>query len=138
MDKLPRSPIHLKVLAGVGLVFGVLTVVSGGLPSLGQRRRRTPSEISFPSCCGSTSWPATPYVAAGLGLFLRQDWAVGLSLALFVATFLILVGFALHVATGGLYEMRTVGALLLRTTVWAAIAFYARRASWYRHRGNVL
>ncbi|CCF18368.1 conserved membrane protein of unknown function [Pseudorhizobium banfieldiae] len=138
MDELPKSPMHLKVLAGVGLVFGVLTVVSGGTAIFGPATATDVLGNVVPFVLWFNFLAGVAYVASGLGLFLRQDWAVGLSLALFVATFLILVGFAIHVATGGLYEMRTVGALLLRTAVWAAIAFYARRASWYRHGGNVL
>ncbi len=137
MDELPKSPMHLKVLAGVGLVFGVLTVVSGGTALFGPSATDALGNV-VPFVLWFNFLAGFAYVAAGLGIFLRKDWAVGLSLALFVATFLILVGFAIHVITGGLYEMRTVGALLLRTAVWAAIAFYARRASWYRHRGNVL
>ena len=38
------------------------------------------------------------------------------------------LAFAVHVATGGAYEMRTVGALALRLLLWIALAQAARRA----------
>jgi len=138
MDESPKSPMHLKVLAAVALVFGALTVVSGGTAIFGPATATDVLGNLVPFVLWFNFLAGFAYVAAGLGLLLRKDWAVGLSLALFVATFLILVGFAVPVVTGGPYEMRTVGALLLRTTVWAVIAFYARRALWYRHRDNVL
>lgn len=134
MDGLPKSPMHLKLLAGVGLVFGVLTLVSGGTALFGGAAATGALGNVVPFVLWFNFLAGFAYVAAGLGLFLRRDWAVTLSLALSVATFLILVGFAIHVATGGLYEMRTVGALLLRTAVWAAIALFARRTPWFRHR----
>lgn len=68
------------------------------------------------------------YVIAGLGLLLKARWAVRLSIAIALATALVLAAFGLHVAGGGLYEMRTVGAMLLRTAVWATIAAVAWRS----------
>ena len=35
--------------------------------------------------------------------------------------------FGLHVAQGGAYETRTMGAMILRSVVWIAIAWIARR-----------
>ena len=67
------------------------------------------------------------YVAAGLGLWRGRRWAAALALAIFAATLLVLLAFALHVASGRPYEARTVGAMLLRSLVWGVIALVARR-----------
>ncbi len=63
-----------------------------------------------------------------MGLLLKRRSAVWLSVAIAVATALVLAAFGLHVAGGGLYEMRTVGAMLLRLAVWTTIATVSWRS----------
>ena len=67
------------------------------------------------------------YVVAGLGLWQGRRWAYPLSLAIFAATLLVFAAFGLHVAQGGAFEMRTVFAMALRSTVWGGIALVARQ-----------
>jgi hypothetical protein len=68
------------------------------------------------------------YVVAGLGLWQGRRWAWPLSFAIFAATLLVFAAFGLHVAQGGAFEMRTVFAMTLRSTVWGWIAWVARQA----------
>ncbi|MEY8843366.1 hypothetical protein AB9K41_30420 [Cribrihabitans sp. XS_ASV171] len=75
------------------------------------------------------------YVVAGLGLWHSRPWAFALSFAIFAATVLVFAGFALQVAQGGAFEMRTVFAMTLRTAVWSAIALVARQTRPPRRRG---
>ena len=67
------------------------------------------------------------YVIAGVGIWQRRVWSAKLSLAIALLTLLVFAAFGVHVAGGGSYEMRTVGALTLRSSLWVAIAFYVRR-----------
>jgi hypothetical protein len=67
------------------------------------------------------------YVIASAGLWMRQRWAVWLAMAIAAATALTFIAFGAHVASGGLYEQRTVVAMSLRTLVWVAIAAIAWR-----------
>ncbi len=66
-------------------------------------------------------------MAAGIGLFQRKSWAVRLSIAILVATVLVLIAFGAHVLLGGAYEMRTALAMSLRTIVWAVVVGVALR-----------
>jgi hypothetical protein len=59
-------------------------------------------------------------VVAGVGLCMRLRWAVWLGMGILAASALAALG--IHVFTGGAYETRTVGAMTLRTLVWAVIA----------------
>ena len=121
MDE-PKGSMKLRIAAAVAVVFGILTVVSGGRALFGgaDMGAVVPFVLWFNFLAGFV------YVIAGLGLWSGRPWARRLSLAILVATALVFVGFGVHVARGGAYEMRTVSAMSVRTAVWAAIAWLAR------------
>lgn len=119
----PR-PLSLTIAAAIAVLFGALTVVSGGRALFGgvDMGAVVPFVLWFNFCAGFA------YVAAGLGLWRGADWARWLSLAIAVATAAVFAAFLWHVAQGGAWEARTKGAMILRTTVWAVIAATAFRA----------
>ncbi len=122
MSTIPHGGWGLKVAGAIGLVFGLLTIFSGGTALFGGEAARAAVGNAVPFVLWFNFIAGFFYVLAGLGLLLRRRWAVWLSIAIAVATGLVLAAFGLHVAGGGLYETRTVGAMLLRTAVWASIA----------------
>ena len=67
------------------------------------------------------------YVVCGRGLWKRQRWSVPLAVFIAVATGLVFAAFGVHASSGGAYEARTVGAMVLRSLVWIAIAIVARQ-----------
>jgi predicted Zn-dependent protease len=69
------------------------------------------------------------YVAAGIGIALRRRWAAWLSIAIAVAIAAAFAVFALHVAQGAPYEMRTAAAMTLRLGIWTMIAWIAVRSA---------
>lgn len=116
-----------KLSKAVGLfavVFGVLTIASGGSTLLGALDMGAVVQVVlwFNTLAGGA------YVVAGLGLLLGRRWAYPLALAIFVATLAVFAAFGLHVAQGGPFEMRTVFAMTLRSAVWGAISLIAHRA----------
>lgn len=122
MNTILRGGWGLKAAGAIGLVFGLLTIFSGGMALFGGEAERAAVGNAVPFVLWFNFIAGFFYVLAGLGLLLNRSWAVWLSIAIAVATVLVLAAFGLHVAGGGLYEMRTVGAMLLRTVVWAIIA----------------
>lgn len=122
MSTIQQGGWGLKAAGAVGLVFGLLTIFSGGTALFGGEAARAAVGNAVPFVLWFNFVAGFAYVLAGLGLLLNRDWAVWLSIAIAVATVLVLAAFGLHVAGGGLYEMRTVGAMLLRSAVWAIIA----------------
>jgi hypothetical protein len=64
---------------------------------------------------------------AGVGLFMQKHWAAWMSIFIAIATIVIFVLFGLHILNEGVYEVRTVAAMSLRTVVWALIAMFAYR-----------
>lgn len=112
----------LRIMGGVAVAFGLLTVASGGTALLGALEMG--AVVRFVLWFNTLAGLA--YVMAGLGLWQARRWAWPLSLAIFAATLLVFVAFGLHVAQGGAFEMRTVYAMALRSAVWGAIALVAR------------
>ena len=120
----PRWAIAAAFLA-VG--FGLLTVIAGGRALFGDAAARAavgnavPFVLWFNFLCGFA------YVVAGVGLYLWRRWAALLSAAIAVSTLVVFGAFLWHIAAGGLFETRTIGAMILRSTVWCAIAIPAYR-----------
>lgn len=112
-----------RIAGAVAVVFGALTLYSGGSTLLGRvdMGAIVPFVLWFNTAAGLV------YILAGIGLWLGLRWAFPLSLAIFAATLLVFAGLGLHVARGGAYEMRTVFAMALRSAVWGAISLVAWR-----------
>ncbi|WP_085310847.1 hypothetical protein [Planktotalea arctica] len=115
----------LLIAAGVAIVFGVLTVLSGGRALFGSDEARAAVGNAVPFVLWFNFLAGFAYVVAGIGLFLRHSPAVWVSIGILATTFLVMLAFGLNMAQGGAYEMRTVGAMILRTAVWAAISVVA-------------
>ena len=119
----------LQVFAVIAIIFGVLTVFSGGRALFGDAQARASVGYAvdfvlwFNFCAGFV------YVLTGVGLWLKRRWAAGAASVLAVATALVAAAFGWHVMSGGAYEMRTVGALVLRLMFWLVVATVALRTA---------
>lgn len=118
----------LKAAAVVGMAFGLLTIMSGGNALFGDAAAREAVGNAVPFVLWFNFAAGFAYAAAGAGLLFQRRWGLWLSVAIVVATVLVFGAFGVHVLQGGLYEMRTAGAMILRTSVWLIIAIVARRA----------
>jgi hypothetical protein len=121
----PRWAVAAAVVA---VLFGVLTVFSGGTALFGGREARAAVGEAVPFVLWFNFTSGFAYVVAGVGLFLWRRWAAILSAGIAIAALLIFAAFGLYVVNGGAFEMRTVGAMVLRTGTWTAIAVASCRA----------
>ncbi len=112
----------------VAIVFGVATLASGGLALFGGQGPRDALGAIVPFVLWFNFLSGPVYVAAGAGLLLWRTWAVKLAGLLAFGLLIVAGMFCLHVWGGGAYEIRTVGALILRFGFWAALAIAARNA----------
>jgi hypothetical protein len=121
----PRWALFVSALA---ILFGMLTILFGGIALFGGDAARSAvgNAVSFVIWFNFVA--GFFYVLAGTGLFLWRRWAAQLSAAIAIATLMIFAAFGWHVAMGGAFEMRTVGAMILRSVIWIAIAISASRA----------
>lgn len=112
----------LKALASVAIVFGALTVFSGGRALFGGAEAQAAVGNAVPFVLWFNFVAGFAYVAAGVGFWCKQRWAPGLALVLAALTAMVAMAFAVHVESGGAFEPRTVGALALRLVFWSVVA----------------
>lgn len=129
-----RKPLLFLLAAFFAIVFGGLTVYSGGAVLFGDGAAREAAGDYVPFVVWFNFFSGFAYIAAGIGLLRRKGCAVKLSMLIFVATALVFGAFGLHILFDGSYEWRTVGAMVLRSAVWLAIALYSR-ALWKKEAG---
>jgi hypothetical protein len=115
------------VAAGVAVVFGILTIVSGGRALFGGAEAQAAVGDAVPFVLWFNFLSGFVYVLAGTGIAMGRRWAVTLSIGLAVAIAVVFALLGLHVYQGAAFEMRTVGAMTLRLLVWVAIAAVASR-----------
>jgi len=118
-----------KILALVAMGFGVLTLFAGGRVLFGPGAARVAAGNFVPFVVWFNFLAGGFYVVAGAGILRRARWARTLAWGIATATALVAVGFAVWVLRGAEYEMRTVGALALRTGVWMVIATLLGRSA---------
>jgi hypothetical protein len=117
----------MKWLAVAAMAFGMLTVFSGGRALFGSAGARADLGNIVPFVLWFNFMAGFVYVLAGVGLLQARRWAVPVSMLLAVSTLLVFLAFAAHALTGGAFEMRTVGALSIRSLFWIAVALLAWR-----------
>ena len=115
----------LALLAVVAIVFGGLTILSGGLVLFGSTAVRLAAGNAVPFVLWFNFGAGFAYMAAGIGLLMRHRWAAWLSILIAVATVLVFAGFGLFVAEGGAYETRTAVAMSVRSAFWLLVAAVA-------------
>ncbi|MBK0328837.1 hypothetical protein I5535_16235 [Rhodobacteraceae bacterium F11138] len=117
----------ILIAAVIVTLFGLLTVLSGGRALFGGAEARAAVGEAVPFVLWFNFLAGFAYVTAGIGLILQKSWAAKLSIAILVATVLVMIAFGAHVLLGGAYEMRTVWAMSLRTVVWGVVVGLAVR-----------
>ena len=127
MNQTISAPRWAKPIAVAALVFGLLTLKSGGGVLFFEGPRLAAGDY-VPFVVWFNFLTGFAYVAAAIGLWRWERWAARLAAAVAMLTLLVFAAFGLHVLTGGAFEMRTVGAMTLRLGVWTAIAIAGCRA----------
>lgn len=122
----------MKTAAGVAIVFGVLTILSGGRVLFGGEAAQAAAGNAVSFVLWFNFLSGFIYVLAGVCIAMSCRWAVWVAILLTVSIAVVFALFALHIFGGGAFEMRTVGAMTLRLIVWAAIAIVAGRHAFAR------
>ena len=118
----------LRPLAAIAIVFGALTVVSGGRALFGGAEAAAAVGNAVPFVLWFNFLAGFAYVLTGVALWRHAGWARWASVALAALTALVAAAFAFLVMNGAAYEVRTVGALALRLVFWVVVAAVAAAA----------
>jgi uncharacterized membrane protein (DUF2068 family) len=119
--KQPRSWL-ISALSIVAILFGLMTIKEGGAVLLGNNEAVAAAGNYVPFVLWFNFLSGFAYIAAGVGLWLQQRWAVWLAIAIAAAIMLTFAALGMHINTGGAYEQRTLIAMSMRTAVWFVIA----------------
>jgi len=122
-----KHRVYLRVLAAIGILFGLVTLRAGGAVLFGDDAARTAAGDYVAFVVWFNFLAGFAYILAGVALAFRQSWAVRMAFLIALATLVVFVAFGMHVVAGGAFESRTVGAMTLRSTVWLAIAIIGWR-----------
>lgn len=118
----------LRGAALIGALFGLMTLREGGAVLFVDGAARVAAGDYVPFVLWFNFLAGFAYVVAGIGLWIRRPWAARVALGIAVATLLVFAAFGWHVVTGGAFEMRTVVAMTVRSSIWFAIAAIGWRA----------
>jgi hypothetical protein len=119
--------IGIWIITVIAVVFGLLTIKSGGSVLFVDGVARIDAGNYVPFVLWFNFLAGFAYLLAGAGLFMQKNWAAWISIFIVVATIVVFALFGLHILNEGMYEVRTVAAMSLRTVVWASIAMFAYR-----------
>lgn len=118
-------PRLIRVLAAAAGIFGLLTISSGGIALFGSPSARAAYGAVVPFVLWFNFLSGFAYLLAAYGLYAGRRWGVLLAAFIAITTGLVFVAFGLAVVLGVAFEMRTVGAMFVRTTFWSGVAWYA-------------
>jgi len=115
----------MRVAAGLGGLFSALAVFAGGRVLMGLD---VPDYVVLPWLVWYNVGVGMFGVAVAVGVWLGRSWAIAAAVALAAAHGAVLTVLIVLRVGGGAVANDSLGAMTLRTLVWSAIAFVARRA----------
>lgn len=119
--------IGLWIIASVAILFGLLTIKSGGSVLFIDGPARLAAGNYVPFVVWFNFLAGFVYIIAGAGLWKQKHWAVWLSIFIALATLVTFIIFGIVALNGEPYEVRTVAAMSLRTIFWSLIAILSYR-----------
>ena len=109
------------ILAFVSILFGLVTLKTGGL-TLFTAEGRISAGNYVPFVLWFNFTAGFFYTLTGIGIYLEKPWSLLLAKILASSTFIVFIAFGVYVLIGGSYELKTVGAMTLRTSFWTIIS----------------
>ena len=120
--KIDAHPVVFKVMSVIAILFGLLTIKSGGMVLFtdGEAHRAAGNYVPFVLWFNFIA--GFIYIATGIGLWLQLNWSALLAKLIALSTLLVFIAFGIHIFMGGASEARTIAAMSMRLTIWSVIA----------------
>ena len=107
--------------------FGVMTLKSGGFALFGGDAGKQFAGKYVPFILWFNFIAGFFYIISGLGIVLKKRWGVVIAKILALSTVVVFLAFAGIVLLGMEYEMRTVGAMTVRSVFWIVVFMFSRK-----------
>lgn len=127
-----KRPVWIWIATVIAVIFGIMTIKSGGSVLFidGEARQAAGNYVGFVLWFNFLA--GFLYIVTGMGLWMKKRWSMKLALVLAGATLITFAALGLYIMNGGAYEMRTVIAMTIRSSVWVIIASTA----WFVGRSS--
>jgi len=116
-----------RTIAFLAIIFGVLTIKSGGQVLFIDGPARVAAGNFIPFVVWFNFFAGFVYIFSSIGLFLSKAWGFWLALIIAISTVITFLLVGLYISNDGMYETRTIAAMSLRSTVWIFITIYSYR-----------
>lgn len=123
-----KEKIIILILGLFAIGFGIITIKSGGFALFGGEAGKEFAGKYVPFVLWFNFLAGFLYVVTGVGILLKKKWSVVLAKTLATSTVLIFMAFGIYILTGGEYEMRTIGAMTVRSLFWIVISLLTTKA----------
>ncbi len=122
-----KRPLWISIASIVTILFGLMTIKEGGTVLFTEEGKQgagnyVPFVLWFNFIAGFA------YVAAGITLYTLKSFARPLVFVIAASTSIVFILFGGHILSGGAYEMRTVIAMTIRSSLWIFIAIALLRS----------
>ena len=119
--KIKDKSVFTWISSFVAIIFGFMTLRSGASTLFIEETRAAAGDVVM-----FVLWInfilGFAYIAAGTGIILGKSWAKNLSLTIAGITLITYAAFGINIALGGLYKIKTVKAMAVRSLIWVGIA----------------
>lgn len=117
-----KHPIIFRLFSVIAIVFGLLTIKSGGMVLFTSGEAHQAAGNYVPFVLWFNFIAGFVYIAAGVGLWKQRRCAWKLATAIAAATAFVFLAFGVYIFNNGAYEIRTVVAMTIRSSLWFTIA----------------
>jgi len=131
-----RCGVVRVVIGFVAAAFGLLTIKSGGAVLFWSEEARIAAGDYVPFVLWFNFISGFFYIIVGVAFWLNKPWSLWLAAAILVGISSVFMALGLSILIVDVpYESRTIGAMVVRTTVWSVILFLAYKI--FQHRSDV-
>jgi len=120
--KIDAHPFVFRIMSAVAVLFGLLTIKSGGLVLFTSGEAHQAAGNYVPFVLWFNFIAGFFYVIAGIGLWLQLNWSALLAKLIAFLTLSVFIAFGVHIFLGGISEVRTIAAMAMRLVIWSSIA----------------
>jgi hypothetical protein len=117
-----QSPSWVRPVAVVAALFGILTVFSGGMALFGGAAVKEAVGDAVPWVLWFNFLAGFAYILGAFALYNFSPWAQRIAWLIGIFTLLVFAMLVVVAVSGTPFEWRTIGAMILRSGFWLAIA----------------